>query len=99
MVKPFHSVLPSANVYVIDNASVDATSKVAAEAAAVVIAEPLRGKGMPCGEPWRIGRIPDTASKLQRSRRVGIFCSQFVILVRGTRRSLVGLGSNVRHDD
>jgi glycosyltransferase involved in cell wall biosynthesis len=41
----FRAVLPNATIYVIDNASVDATSQVAAEAGAVVIAEPLRGKG------------------------------------------------------
>ena len=44
-VKEFQDALPDATIYVIDNASTDTTSKVASEAGAIVIAEPLRGKG------------------------------------------------------
>jgi glycosyltransferase involved in cell wall biosynthesis len=45
VIEEFKAALPNAKIYVIDNASTDATSKVAAEAGAVVIVEPLRGKG------------------------------------------------------
>jgi glycosyltransferase involved in cell wall biosynthesis len=45
VVKEFQAALPSATIYVIDNASTDTTSLVASEAGAAVIAEPLRGKG------------------------------------------------------
>jgi glycosyltransferase involved in cell wall biosynthesis len=45
VVKEFQTALPGAKIYVIDNASTDATAQVASEAGAIVIGEPLRGKG------------------------------------------------------
>src|SRR3546814_761487 len=45
VVRAFREALPQAQVYVYDNASSDRTSVVAAEAGAVVVQEPLRGKG------------------------------------------------------
>jgi hypothetical protein len=44
-VRDFRSALPGATVYVYDNASSDRTGDVAAAAGAVVVQEPLRGKG------------------------------------------------------
>jgi len=44
-VRDFRQALPGATVYVYDNASTDRTSEVAAAAGAVVVQEPLRGKG------------------------------------------------------
>lgn len=41
----FRRALPDAHIYVIDNASTDATAEVASKAGATVIAEPVRGKG------------------------------------------------------
>jgi len=45
VVKEFRAVLPSAKIYVIDNASTDETSTVASKSGATVIAELRRGKG------------------------------------------------------
>lgn len=45
VVRDFRRALPQARIYVYDNASSDRTSTVAAEAGAVVVREPLRGKG------------------------------------------------------
>jgi len=45
VVKSFSEALPSATIYVYDNCSTDGTAKVAAEAGAVVRAEPQKGKG------------------------------------------------------
>jgi glycosyltransferase involved in cell wall biosynthesis len=45
VIKEFQTALPGAKIYVIDNASTDATAQVASEAGAIVIGEPLRGKG------------------------------------------------------
>lgn len=45
VVRSFHAVLPDAEVYVYDNGSSDATSKVAAAAGAIVCREPRLGKG------------------------------------------------------
>ncbi|MGD1878547.1 MAG: glycosyltransferase family 2 protein [Kiloniellaceae bacterium] len=45
VVRDFRAALPQARIYVYDNASSDRTSAVAAAAGAVVVREPLRGKG------------------------------------------------------
>jgi len=45
VVRDFRAALPEATVYVYDNASGDRTGEVAAAAGAVVVREPLRGKG------------------------------------------------------
>ena len=45
VVRDFRRELPQARIYVYDNASSDRTGAVAAEAGAVVVREPLRGKG------------------------------------------------------
>ncbi len=45
VVTDFRQALPRAEIYVYDNASSDRTGEVAAAAGAVVVAEPLRGKG------------------------------------------------------
>lgn len=45
VVESFRSALPSATVYVYDNNSKDATARIAAEAGAIVRAEPMQGKG------------------------------------------------------
>lgn len=45
VVKDFSAALPEADIYVFDNNSTDATSQRAAEAGAIVIPEPRRGKG------------------------------------------------------
>lgn len=45
VVKDFRAALPSAQIYVYDNASTDATAAVAREAGAIVRSEPARGKG------------------------------------------------------
>ena len=45
VVRDFRRALPQAQIYVYDNASSDRTSTVAADAGAVVVQEPLRGKG------------------------------------------------------
>lgn len=45
VIEGFRRALPSARIYVIDNASTDDTAAVAAKAGAVVLAEPVRGKG------------------------------------------------------
>ena len=45
VVEDFRRALPQASVYVYDNASTDRTGEVAAAAGAVVVREPLRGKG------------------------------------------------------
>lgn len=45
VVRDFRAALPQATVYVYDNASSDRTGEVAAAAGAVVVQEPLRGKG------------------------------------------------------
>lgn len=45
VVRDFRAALPQATVYVYDNASSDRTGEVAAAAGAVVVREPLRGKG------------------------------------------------------
>ena len=45
VVRDFRAALPQAEIYVYDNASSDKTGAVAEEAGAVVVAEPLRGKG------------------------------------------------------
>jgi glycosyltransferase involved in cell wall biosynthesis len=45
VVKDFREQLPEATIHVFDNASTDATRRVAAEAGAVVHSEPRRGKG------------------------------------------------------
>ena len=45
VVRGFQGHLPGATVYVIDNASTDATARVAAEHGAQVIGEPRPGKG------------------------------------------------------
>jgi glycosyltransferase involved in cell wall biosynthesis len=51
VVKDFRSALPSADIYVYDNNSKDATARVASEAGAVVRPEPMQGKG------WVIRRM------------------------------------------
>lgn len=45
VVRDFRRALPQAAIYVYDNASSDRTAEVAAAAGAVVVQEPLRGKG------------------------------------------------------
>ncbi len=45
VVESFRAALPSAAIYVYDNNSKDATSRVAAEAGAIVRDEPMQGKG------------------------------------------------------
>jgi len=45
VVEDFDRVLPSATVYVYDNNSTDETARIARDAGAVVVAEPLQGKG------------------------------------------------------
>ena len=45
VVRAFRQALPAARIYVYDNASSDRTAAVAADAGAVVVREPLRGKG------------------------------------------------------
>lgn len=45
VISSFQSVLPSAKIYVCDNASTDETSAIAEAAGASVIREPLPGKG------------------------------------------------------
>ncbi len=45
VVRDFKAALPSARIYVYDNASTDATARIAAEAGAMVRSEPVRGKG------------------------------------------------------
>ena len=45
VVSSFRAALPSAAIYVYDNNSKDATARVAAEAGAIVRAEPMQGKG------------------------------------------------------
>ena len=45
VIEGFRRALPSARLYVIDNASTDRTAEVASAAGAVVLSEPLRGKG------------------------------------------------------
>ncbi len=45
VVRDFRTALPSARIYVYDNASNDRTSEVARAAGATVVREPLRGKG------------------------------------------------------
>jgi glycosyltransferase involved in cell wall biosynthesis len=45
VVEAFRSALPAATVYVYDNNSKDATARAAAEAGAIVRAEPMQGKG------------------------------------------------------
>src|SRR3546814_1247284 len=66
VVRAFREALPQAQVYVYDNASSDRTSVVAAEAGAVVVQEPLRGKG----------RSEEHTSELQSLMRISyaVFC-------------------------
>jgi glycosyltransferase involved in cell wall biosynthesis len=45
VVREFREQLPHADIYVFDNCSTDGTTEAAAEAGAIVIAEPRRGKG------------------------------------------------------
>jgi glycosyltransferase involved in cell wall biosynthesis len=45
VVAGFHAALPSADIYVYDNASTDRTAEIAAEAGAIVRHEPRKGKG------------------------------------------------------
>lgn len=45
VIKDFRAALPSARIYVYDNASTDGTVEVASKAGAVVRSEPARGKG------------------------------------------------------
>ncbi len=45
VVDDFRAALPSAQIYVYDNASTDNTAAVAAKAGALVRSEPVRGKG------------------------------------------------------
>ncbi len=51
VVADFRAALPNAVIYVCDNASTDRTAACAAEAGAIVINEPLRGKG---NAVWRL---------------------------------------------
>src|SRR3546814_1150660 len=64
VVRAFREALPQAQVYVYDNASSDRTSVVAAEAGAVVVQEPLRG------------RSEEHTSELQSLMRISyaVFC-------------------------
>ena len=45
VIQGFRTALPAARIYVIDNASTDATAEVARGAGATVLSEPVRGKG------------------------------------------------------
>ncbi len=45
VVKAFQRALPKSRIYVYDNASRDATARIAAAAGAIVRAAPARGKG------------------------------------------------------